>query len=170
MILLAAGCNSQQTPVSQPDLGQLSRQQIQVSQKVEGEFSDKLFNFYADENKTALDLLETNYKVDVKNYPGITARWEKEDSNYEAGFKKDDKQISVLYQANGTMQESEVSIKESELPPSVLNYVKENYKGKKIKESAKITKADGTLNYEVEVDGKDLIFDINGKFLKVAKD
>jgi hypothetical protein len=35
---------------------------------------------------------------------------------------------------------------------------------------AKITKADGTVNYEAEVDGKDVIFNSIGKFLKEAKD
>jgi hypothetical protein len=72
VVLLAAGCNNQQAQTgAQPATELPPRQQIQVSQKVDGEFSDKLFNFYADENKTALDLLEESYKVDVKNYPGI---------------------------------------------------------------------------------------------------
>lgn len=48
--------------------------------------------------------------------------------------------------------------------------IKECYKGKTIKEGAKITTADGTVNYEAEVDGKDVIFDTNGKFLKEVKD
>ena len=106
----------------------------------------------------------------AKQYPGVTAKWEKEDANFEAGFKKDGKAISVLYQADGIKKESEVSIKESELPATVLNYIKANYNGKKIQESAKITKADGTINYEAEVEGKDIIFDSKGKFLKEAKD
>lgn len=105
-----------------------------------------------------------------KQYPGITAKWEKEDGNFEAGFKKDSKEMSAIYQANGMMMESELSIKESELPAAVLNYVKVNYKDKKIKESAKITKADGSINYEAEVDGKDLIFDSKGNFVGVSKD
>ena len=58
----------------------------------------------------------------------------------------------------------------AELPEAVLSYVKEHYKGKVIKEGAKITKADGTVNYEAEVSGKDVIFDSNGKFIKEAKD
>lgn len=101
-----------------------------------------------------------------KQYPGVKAKWEKEDGNYEAGFKKDGKTMSVVYDAMGTMKETEVSIKESELPPSALDYIKSNYKGKKIKETAKITKADGTVNYEAEIEGKDVVFDSNGKFIK----
>jgi hypothetical protein len=104
-----------------------------------------------------------------KQYPGASVKWEKEDGKYEAGFKQNGNTMSALYEANGTMTESEMDIKVSDLPASVLAYVKENYKGKKIKEGAKITKSDGTVNYEAEVDGKDVIFDATGKFLKEMK-
>jgi hypothetical protein len=106
----------------------------------------------------------------AKQYPGVTAKWEKEDGKFEAGFKQNGKTMSALFEANGTMTESEMDIKVSDLPASVLAYVKENCKGKTIKEGAKITKADGTVNYEAEVDGKDVIFDANGIFLKEVKD
>jgi hypothetical protein len=105
----------------------------------------------------------------AKQYPGASVKWEKEDGKYEAGFKQNGNTMSALYEANGTMTESEMDIKVSDLPASVLAYVKENYKDKKIKEGAKITKSDGTVNYEAEVDGKDVIFDAKGKFLKEMK-
>lgn len=106
----------------------------------------------------------------AKQYPGITTKWEKEDGKFEAGFKQNGNTMSALFEANGTMTESEMDIKVSDLPATVLAYVKDHYKGKTIKEGAKITKADGTVNYEAEVDGKDVIFDSNGKFLKEVKD
>jgi hypothetical protein len=106
----------------------------------------------------------------AKQYPGITTKWEKEDGKFEAGFKQNGNTMSALFEANGTMTESEMDIKVADLPATVLAYVKDHYKGKTIKEGAKITKADGTVNYEAEVDGKDVIFDSNGKFLKEAKD
>ena len=68
------------------------------------------------------------------------------------------------------MTESEMDIKVTDLPATVLAYVKERYKGKTIKEGAKITTIDSTVNYEAEVDGKDVIFYTNGKFLKEVKD
>ncbi len=68
------------------------------------------------------------------------------------------------------MTESEMDIKVTDLPATVLAYVKERYKGKTIKEGAKITTVDSTVNYEAEVDGKDVIFYTNGKFLKEVKD
>lgn len=105
-----------------------------------------------------------------KQFPGTEATWEKEGDKYEAGFKKDGSTMSALFEANGTMTESEMGIKVADLPATVLAYVKEHYKGKNIKESAKITKADGTVNYEAEVNGTDVIFDASGKFIKEAKD
>ena len=51
-----------------------------------------------------------------KLFPGKTAKWEKEDGNYEAGLKKDDKRMSATFQPDGVFMESEIAIKESELP------------------------------------------------------
>jgi Putative beta-lactamase-inhibitor-like, PepSY-like len=106
----------------------------------------------------------------AKQFPGTAAKWEKEDGKYEAGFKQNGNTMSALFEATGTMTESEMDIKVSDLPASVLTYVKKHYKGKPIKEGAKITKADGTVNYEAEVAGKDVIFDATGKFLKEVKE
>ncbi len=106
----------------------------------------------------------------AKNYPGLTATWEKEAGKYEAGFKKDGSTMSALFDAGGNMTESEKDIKISALPASVQGYIKANYQNKKIKEAAIITKADGTVTYEAEVNGRDLIFDDKGKFIKEMKD
>lgn len=105
-----------------------------------------------------------------KLYPGTTAKWEKEAGKYEANFKQSGNTMSALFEVNGNLTESEMDIAVSALPAAVLAYVKEHYKGKSIKEGAKITKADGTVNYEAEVNGKDVIFDAGGKFLKETKD
>jgi len=105
----------------------------------------------------------------AKKYPGQTAKWENENGQFEAGFKQHGKSMSALFTADGTMTESEVGIKVSELPAAVLAYVKEHYKGAAIKEAAKITKAGGTVNYEAEVNKTDVIFDANGIFLKEVK-
>ena len=106
----------------------------------------------------------------AKTYGNAAVTWEKEKGNYEANFKQDGKSMSVILKPNGTMLESEVSIKVEELPAAVMSYMKEHYKGITVKEAAKITKADGTINYEAEIKGKDVVFDSNGKFLKEEKD
>jgi len=62
--------------------------------------------------------------------------------------------------------ESEVEIKESELPKGVADYIAKNLTGKKVKEAAKITDAAGKVSYEVEIDNVDYIFDSNGSLIK----
>lgn len=109
-------------------------------------------------------------KAFVKKFPQAIPKWEKESGKFEANFKQNGNAMSALFQPNGTMTESETDIKVSDLPVSVLNYVKEHYKGKTIKAGAKITKTDGTINYEAEIGGKDVIFNDKGVFLHVAKD
>lgn len=105
-----------------------------------------------------------------KQYPNAVVKWEKEKGNYEAGFKEGNHKVSVVYDAQGKLLETETDISQNELPPNALQYLKTNHAGKKITEAAKITKADGTVLYEAEVGGADMIFDAKGKFLKVEKD
>jgi hypothetical protein len=113
------------------------------------------------------DAVKTSF---TKQYPGATATWEKEDGKYEAGFEFNGNNMSAVFQPNGMIEESEMEMKESDLPQSILAYLKEHYKGKSIEEASKITMADGTLNYEAEIGEIDVMFDANGVFLKEIKD
>lgn len=98
----------------------------------------------------------------AKLHPGTKVNWELEKKDYEAGFTASGKKTSEVYSASGTLLETEVEIKSTELPSVVLAKLK----GMKIAEAAKITKADGTVNYETEVKGKDLLFDAKGNAIK----
>ncbi|WP_316804233.1 hypothetical protein [Pedobacter nototheniae] len=99
----------------------------------------------------------------AKLHPGITnVTWEMEKQDYEAGFRLNGKHASELYSAKGILLESEIEIKSSELPVQVITKLK----GMKIAEAAKITKANGTILYEAEVKGKDLLFDGAGNLVK----
>src|ERR1700730_3269845 len=84
----------------------------------------------------------------AKQFPGVTAKWEKEDGNYEAGFKHQGHEMSALFEASGTMTESKMAIKVSDLPGTVSEYIKTHYNNSKIKEAAKITRSNGEVNYE----------------------
>ena len=106
----------------------------------------------------------------AKLHPGMTPKWEKENGKYEALFKLNGNAASATFDANGKLEEGEENIKVSDLPATIQKYLTDHYKGKKIKEAAKITLPDGTLQYEAEVDGKGLIFDASGKFLKETKE
>ncbi|KQC00026.1 PepSY-like domain-containing protein [Pedobacter sp. Hv1] len=99
----------------------------------------------------------------AKNHASITkVSWEMEKTNYEAGFMLNGKETSEVYTAQGVLVETEVAINVAELPEAV----KMKLKGKKVAEAAKITKADGTVVYEAEVGGKDLLFDAKGNMIK----
>lgn len=106
-----------------------------------------------------------------KAFPGAAkTKWEKEDGNYEAGFTDKGQKMAAVYSPSGALRETEVSIKVAELPAAVLDYMKQHYKDATIQEAAKITKADGAVNYEAEVKKKDVIFDAKGKYIREEKD
>lgn len=121
------------------------------------------------ENKMKIDPPAAVKAAFAKQFPGSTAKWEEEQGNYEANFKHKNHEMSALFTPAGTIEESEMEIKTNELPAAVTTYINKHHSGAKIKEAAKITKANGDIYYEAEIKGKDLIFDINGNFLKVAK-
>jgi hypothetical protein len=102
----------------------------------------------------------------ARQFPGVVPKWEKEDGKYEAGFKQNGQEMSAVFEANGTMTESEIEIAVSELPALVKEYIKTHYNNSAIKEAAKITSVSGTMEYEAAIKGKDIIFDSNGNFIK----
>jgi Skp family chaperone for outer membrane proteins len=102
----------------------------------------------------------------AKQYAGVTPKWEKEDGDYEASFEQHDKETSVVYTAAGQLKETEVEIAVNELPAAATAYLAKNHPNAKVKEAAKITAANGVVTYEAEVKDKDLLFDVNGNFIK----
>ncbi len=104
----------------------------------------------------------------AKNYATAThVKWEKEHGKYEVGFDNGADHMSVLYNDKAVAEEIETAIPESKLPEKVRKYA--TAKGK-IKEAAIIVKADGSKVYEAEVNHTDLLFDMNGNFLKEVKE
>ena len=78
--------------------------------------------------------------------------------------------MSTVIDKSGTIVETEIQISVSELPVVVRDYMKKNYPGLKIEDAARIVRSNGEVNYEAEVHGKDVVFDVNGKFIKEMKD
>jgi hypothetical protein len=107
-----------------------------------------------------------------KEFPNKKANWQIEDGDYEAAFKLNGGDASAVYDKSGHRKELEIGIKLSELPLTVLDYLKKNYPSDKITETAKITDDKNTLTYETEIrkSGKnyDVLFDASGKFIKIA--
>ena len=104
----------------------------------------------------------------TKQYTDATqVKWDKENGKYEASFHKGGKHMSVTYNTDGSVDETETGISIDKLPAEAKKYAEA--KGK-IKEAAIIVKPDGTQTYEANVNGRDLIFDKAGTFIKEMKD
>jgi hypothetical protein len=111
----------------------------------------------------------TAVKALMHKYPAAAKiTWEKEHGNYEANWGgKSGEDMSVTFTPAGVFIEQVEAMAVSALPANIASYVKANYKGAKITEAGKVTNAKGTVMYEAEVKGKDLVFDEKGVFLKV---
>jgi len=107
----------------------------------------------------------------AKLYPNVTdVKWDKEDANhFEAEFVENGKTVSLLFDNNGTLQETETEIAVTELPANVQTVINEKYAGYKITDASKIVDKDGTVTFEAEISNKklqkELIFDLGGNFL-----
>ncbi len=95
--------------------------------------------------------------------------WSKDGNDFEASYEVNKKSMSLTYGASGNLVETEVQISASDLPASVMIYVKKNHKEDEVKEASKITTSNGTITYEAQVKGMDLIFDNAGNYIKSAK-
>lgn len=103
----------------------------------------------------------------MKKYPEASkVTWEKEKGNFEANWGgKSGEDNSVMFTPSGDFVEIVNAIPVSELPASVVPYVKAHFNGAAVKEAGKVTDAKGKQTYEAEIKGKDLIFDLNGKYI-----
>lgn len=90
--------------------------------------------------------------------------WSKEkNGEWEAEFELpgSNDEISAVFSSDGRWLETETEIAFSALPAPIQAALQ----GKKVKEAARIEKADGSTVYEAEVRRKELIFDASGKML-----
>ncbi len=87
--------------------------------------------------------------------------WGREkNGDWEAEFEQvEEMEMSANFSAAGLWLETETEIEVADLPAPVQAALQ----GKKVKEAAKILRADGTTVYEAEVKHKDLLFDATGK-------
>ncbi|HZW71103.1 MAG TPA: PepSY-like domain-containing protein [Hanamia sp.] len=112
-------------------------------------------------------------KANMDKYPeskNYKVTWEKEKGNYEANWGgKDGEANSVQYTPSGHFIEIVKAIPVKDLPKGVLTYAKDHYKTTKFGDVGRATDANGKTSYEVEIHGKDVIFDENGNFVKEEK-
>jgi hypothetical protein len=102
-----------------------------------------------------------------KKFPGTAkVTWEKENGNYEANWGgRSGEDHSAQFSPSGEFVEMVDAIPVSSLPAAIPAYISSHYHAK-ITEAGKVTNAAGKQTYEVEVKGKDLIFNLDGSFVK----
>ncbi len=103
-----------------------------------------------------------------KSHPNaIISKWNDEPPIWEAKYTDGNEKGAVSFDINGVVTETELVIDENQLanPTSIQNYIKANYPDEKPKSFEKVTKADGTITYEIQITGKELVFDSKGVFL-----
>lgn len=107
----------------------------------------------------------------LQHFAAKDADWDKEGENYEASFEQKGREISIIFDRNGRVLETEREIDKNELPSPVLESLKRDYKDYKIEEVARI-ESNGVFTYETELESAEqtleLVFDGQGKLLKKA--
>ncbi len=106
----------------------------------------------------------------AKKYPGLSPKWEKDEGNYEAVFEMNQQQVSAIFEPTGALLETEVVIRIKDLPVAARSYIDKNYPGISIRETSIIILSDQTVQYEVLMKKKELLFDDNGNFIKEVND
>ncbi|MBO9591867.1 MAG: PepSY-like domain-containing protein [Niabella sp.] len=118
------------------------------------------------QSKTVPAVVKTAFE---HQYPGTKAKWAPEDGNYEASFTNKGVKTSAVYDKAGRLIETETAISGNAFPKAAKDYIARKKLGA-VTETAKITKADGTVCYEAEIKKTDYLFDENGTFLRAQKD
>jgi len=124
----------------------------------------------ADKERKAPDNIVAAFK---KLHPAATIeKWNDEPPIWEAKYKDGNEKGAVSFDKDASVTETEIVIEESLLPdqPAIPDYIKAHYTGEKIQHCEKVTKADGTVTYEIQITGKEIVFDKDGKYLSEEMD
>jgi hypothetical protein len=107
------------------------------------------------------------YKSFEKSHRDINpVDWSKTGDDYKASYNENDRNIVLIYAANGKLKETEKEISLSQLPATVLKYVNDNYPGGVVKRKVMITGLNGKSSYEVQVNQVDLAFNSKGMLVE----
>ncbi len=106
-------------------------------------------------------------------HPNATIlEWKDESPTWEAKYQEGDVMGAVSFDTAGTVTETELVISQELLPnfEGIQDYITTNYPGEKVQRYEKITTADGKITFEIQINGKELVFDSDGKFLEEERD
>jgi len=104
-------------------------------------------------------------------HPSATVeRWLDEPPNWEAKYTDGSEHGAVSFDATGKVVETELVIPAEALPTAAGEHIKEHYPAERVQGVERITRMNGTVTYEVQVTGKELVFDADGRFLEEEMD
>lgn len=103
-------------------------------------------------------------------FPSVNkVEWGVEGTDYKATFKAEQGEKSVLFSADGDILSSKTEINTNSLPEAMLAYISSKLNGKKTGKAVMSASETGNIAYEIEVEGKQYIFDGSGNFLKIEE-
>jgi uncharacterized membrane protein YkoI len=108
--------------------------------------------------------------VQTKFANAVKIEWERKEKLYEAEFKIDKTEHSVLVDEAGTLISTKTDIEVARLPAEITAAIAKDYAGYTVDDAEKIDK-DGVTYYQVELEGKgkedkELIFTSTGETTK----
>lgn len=112
-------------------------------------------------------------EVFIKMHPKATIlNWVDESPIWEAKYKDGQEQGAVSFDQDGMVTETELVIEKNQLPNFQIidEYIHSQYPNEKPQQYEKVTKENGTISYEIQITGKELVFDSRGEFTSVEPD
>ncbi len=100
-------------------------------------------------------------------YPkALIQKWNDESPIWEAKYVNGAEKGAVSFNQDAKVVETELVIQANRLPSdhSIQKYIKSNYPNERIRGYEKITKANGIITFEIQIKGKELVFDAKGNF------
>lgn len=99
----------------------------------------------------------------------MNVKWTTKGSTFQCEFIENKKSLSATFDNTGFLLENERNIPIEALPRDIITFINSKYKNKKINAVSKMTDRMHVVRYQVQVDGKNLVFDDNGNYLKSFK-
>ena len=125
-------------------------------------------NSFAQQEKTRknIALPSTVKAAFIEKYPNAsTVQWKRKDDDYEAMWANG---RLVTYTPSGKFIEETDPIPVNQLPEEATKYIHMTYNSK-ITGAGKVTDRYDSTSYIAKVNGRELIFDMNGRFMKAVK-
>lgn len=96
--------------------------------------------------------------------------WERAEPYYEAIFTLNKTHRAIKFDTKGRVAETEIGMPIAQLPESISSYMRQHYPKERIQAAETVTKANGTVSYEIRITGMEVVFNKAGGFLEEEKD